>query len=470
MRNDRSDPVLISIFDFSVLKMDKKILDPANTNTVYEYYLLENLAAGLVRDDVNAVGGFAPILAKSWTREGLTKWRFTLRENLLWSDGTQIDGAYIAKYFLKLKSLGARHLVYLRQLQNVEFEPKTNELVFHFLRPVGFELLNELSLADAGLLSERNGEVDWAVTSGPYFVAEYNWEKRELELKANLHCPLVSTGSPQRVLLRGLYGGEKVEESFDFGADIVRLSAYPFLSALKTLRSKAPVVYDGVPNLVYYFEFNPSNALTSDESSRVEFASLVREVFSGRKLDESLSYYDQMIPVGYAGHLLNYRASQHRLGRLKGKVLTLQLPPSFEELRRHFEDFVSSGARQGLEIKLKFSSDDGVFHSSETFARLSNFKGNQKDPIGSWSFLLSDDSGSLTKFEESLVHKLEEAAMADSAQRESDLEAVHATVLNGAYLVPFQIVRQSILASNRVDLSRWNRFDLRLRYYDVRWK
>ena len=34
------------------LKKTGELLDPKNLETVYEYYLLENLAVGLVRDDI----------------------------------------------------------------------------------------------------------------------------------------------------------------------------------------------------------------------------------------------------------------------------------------------------------------------------------------------------------------------------------------------------------------------------------
>ena len=71
--------VLHTIFPVGTLKPDGTLLDPANTDSVWHYYLLENLAVGLVRDDVRAPTGFQGVLVSGWAQSSPTQWRFELR-------------------------------------------------------------------------------------------------------------------------------------------------------------------------------------------------------------------------------------------------------------------------------------------------------------------------------------------------------------------------------------------------------
>ena len=58
----------------------------------------------------------------------------------------------------------------------------------------------------------------------------------------------------------------------------------------------------------------------------------------------------------------------------------------------------------------------------------------------------------------------------DDDRRTAKIQALHRQVLDEAYGVPFWMEAPAILASNRVGLSNVNRFDLRLRFYDILWK
>ncbi|MBI4925722.1 MAG: hypothetical protein HY843_07340 [Bdellovibrio sp.] len=83
---------LISAFPFGVLKKDATLLDLSNTETTYEYYLLENLSMGLIRDDVREPSGYASAIAESWKQKNSKTWQFKIKSPLFWSDGSPMHG------------------------------------------------------------------------------------------------------------------------------------------------------------------------------------------------------------------------------------------------------------------------------------------------------------------------------------------------------------------------------------------
>ena len=75
-------PELKVIAPLQVFAGADKLLDPHNLQYVFEYYLLENLSVGLVRDNPKVAGGFEGILARSFRQLSPRVWRFHLRDAL----------------------------------------------------------------------------------------------------------------------------------------------------------------------------------------------------------------------------------------------------------------------------------------------------------------------------------------------------------------------------------------------------
>jgi len=81
--------------------MDPASLDPQRMNTLYESNIALDLFEGLTTPDAN--GDPVPGVAHSWTvsDDGLT-WTFTLRENLVWSDGEALTAEDVVQSFRRL--------------------------------------------------------------------------------------------------------------------------------------------------------------------------------------------------------------------------------------------------------------------------------------------------------------------------------------------------------------------------------
>ena len=465
-----SSPAVLRVaFPFGVLKKDSSLLDPRNTATTWEYYLLENLGAGLLRDDLSEAREYAPGLATAWSQSSPSIWTFEIRQGLKWSDGTPIELSQLAEFFNGLKNSSARHIANLRLLNDVEVDSTRNLLHFHFRGPVGRGVLHELSLADAVVVHPDAAAKGWSLSSGAYTVESYQPDAMKLTLKRN----------PHSVNIFGDEGPGKVElfwtEEADFSsfftehkADIFTSGAFSFRKKVLALDNLPLSRIPGYPTAIYYFQVNPEHEAGANHAVRRAFTSFVQEYFRAVKLPNILSFEDQMVPPGFQGRLsaLKPSSSQEQLSHLKGLSLNIGLFPQMEELKPIFEGLSLAATEAGFSIKFEF----GGAPTSQRFATVDVFKGNQREASGTWSFLISAPSGPLTPIRKDLESMLLEMVGSSDSGRSEISSAIHNKILDSGLLIPFMNEIAPMYTSQRVDLSRWNPFDMRLRFYDVRFK
>lgn len=461
------------LFPFSTLKKDKTLLAPKNTRSTSEYYLLENLGLGLVRDDINDPRGYEGGLAESWQQIDPTVWVFKLKKNLKWSDNSPIYGHQIVKHFYKLKDGEYRHVRYLKFLKNVRYDENESTITLRFTVPVNQDILYELSLADTVLTSENNLNMDWHVTSGPYFVEEYDFANLRLYLTANQNCTIVTKDAPQKVVLFSLKNLNELPLVFkDIPTDIFYSPVPSFDPIFDTLFENAPNIFRGQYTFIHYFKFNPQHGLFFDEQARKEFAFLVHEAFKNTDTEKFRHEY-QMIPLGFKGRVPNFKFPTLEIVKLKNRNLKVYLNDSFlrfrdgeflDKLKHTFKNF-------GVPIEFEFEeTKDFRFNTDkEVFANAHIFQGNQNNPLSSWNFLFSSSNESLKPFYNSVQKYLNDILKENSDSNNNLLEQFHYKILESAYLVPFLVEPAQVFFSDRVNLSNWNEFDTRMRLYLVRW-
>lgn len=458
------------LFMMGLLKQSQLILDPENTETTSEYYLLENLAVGLLRDDVNEYSGFKPILSESWYQSDQFTWRFKLRSGLKWSDGSPLSPRHILDHFLHIKSKPSRHLTYLKSVSSISLVEDDSSLEFHFSLPTNSGFLHELSLADAAILHESNRVRGWEITSGAYRVEKYDPFLKYLILSKNPYCPLSDEKAPDSIELFSVKPLSDLSKVFsEIPADLFSLSAHTYLSVFRQLEEKDVEVSMGIPNNIHLFEINLKNSSASNLSNREEFASIVREALGKESLDDRLSYYDQLVPWGYAGYLEDLHIINEKQNRLVGKELYVKLNNNLKEIKPIFDKIGEYGKSRNVNIKFDFSDDDNP--KIDYFARYNTFKGNQKDALGTWSFLFSDSAGPFKKFFKEFRKYFDQSVSASTEiERDNFLKELHRKVLEKAIAIPFLVERSRVIHNPKLDISRWNMFDTRMRLYDLRWK
>jgi hypothetical protein len=245
---------------------------------------------------------------------------------------------------------------------------------------------------------------------------------------------------------------------------------HSFRKTTRIIRANAPQVYQGNGSTLYFFKFNPAHPLLRDMQARQEFAFIVQEAFKDLSLSDTTSYDNQFIPEGYAGHLSPLATPPVAITRLRGQAICVLLSGAFKETHTAVTKLVDTAASVGVTLTVGFN-DDAETNGAIPLAIFQSFKGNQRDALGSWSFLYSEEFGGLGPFRAEVDDIFHAVARTNSATDRMDLLlALHRRTIENAYGVPFMAEATSILASNRVSLGHINPFDLRLRFYDVIWK
>ena len=453
------------LFPIHILKSSAQIIDPSNTVTTGEYYLLENLAAGLIRDLKDSPSGYEGVYAESWVQTSPNTFTFKIRNQIKWSDGSPIALQEIADSLVALKNANSRHIVYLRKLSGVKTDDGSRTMTLNFESPVNSGVLHELSLADAGIMSQKKVDEGWKVTSGPYSVKAYDYPGEKLELQLNRNCPLARDYSPSAVTLFFPVNPNDVKEVFKkVPVDLYDISVFSFRHTLEDLIRNADEKIRAIPNVIYYFNFNPNFEHRIAEADRIAFASILQS--APMDLPPPLLRATQMIPVGYAGRLKEWAFESTKSKSFSHRGIKLLFPKEFKDSPEIFLRIKEAFKAANTEVEAVFT--DGATLDSSVFAQIRIFKGNQRDSVGNWAFLFSPEKGPLTHFRPEVVDYFDKIVGAQTEMaRERLIHDLHSKVLRHALAVPFAFEAPMVLHSRRVDLSHWNLFDLRARYYEV---
>jgi len=470
--NRQGLPAFSALYLISVLNDGPELLDPQNTESVWQYYLLENLSCGLIRDSKTAPSGYEGCIAEHFFQPDPNTWIFKLRE-IKWSDGTQVSKSDIDSWMSKLRLENSRHIQFFKQVETVVFDENSRELRVHFRLPIANELLHELSLADASLIPKDYKTLGWGRTVGPYYVKSWSKSNNLLLLSANKYSPFFNSQMPQEVELKQLLDSNKRSELFkSIKIDLALVNAMGSPHVARTLVKNAPQIYECHPNLILYFNLNYKNKLAMNSVARQEFAELIKKIqinFKPPAEDFStLRAETQMIPEGFNGRIAeNTQKNELLKNVLIGHTLKIKFFSGFNEneylltlLRKTFAD-------AQIKIEAEFS-DDVSTQDEDNFASLIGFAGNQLDPSGSWSFLLFSPEAPLHPWLSEMSSKFQSPKSGVVGRDETFFQDLHREVLSKHYAVPFLVGSQRYLLSDRVDASGWNRFDSRIRFYELR--
>jgi MarR-like DNA-binding transcriptional regulator SgrR of sgrS sRNA len=457
----KDPPHLIVAFPLSTLRQDKRIVDPEDTRYLAQYYLLENISRGVVSDSLESPDGYSPGLAKTWTRLSSRRWAFEIDPELRWSDGTAITASQIAAHLLRLRKGRHRHIVYLKNLASAETDGF--RIVLSFKTPTNAGLIHELSLADSFLIHPRNAQGDWSIGSGPYVVERF-FPGKSLTLRRNPNFP-GSAEAPEHVELINVPWETRPKMFEEQKVDFYRMIGPHFARSNQPILAAAPKTYRGYPTCIYYLAFKPGYAPARSVAIRREIARIVKSSLSGIRLPE-LTSESQMVPNGFAGRLPKFGLPDRPAGPVTlPRSLTIGLEPAYRSAPQVADTLIRQFKRKGVAVEISYRGD------KTSDLNLCDFVGNQRDALGSWRFLLSPRQGDL-RAALPVVHGLITQAVSaeDPKTRDSLLRQIHRTVLADAYAIPLFIEPNVFLHSRRINLTRINRFDMRMRFYDVRWR
>ncbi len=460
------------VFPVGLLKQDISLLDPENTESIWEYYLLENIGCGLVRDSQDSSLGYVGCLSEKFYQEDSHTWVFYLRD-LRWSDGMVVAPSEILEWMNDLRSKPHRHIRYLKRVDEISFEPTLRKLTLKFPFKIGISILHELSLADAVLLPSEYKILGWQKTVGPYYVEKWDIENRVLQLASNAHSPLYRVDMPDRIVLKNVSTmAEKFEYFTKHKMDIVPSTSFTDPRLLSSYERSASQTFNGHPSSILFLCFNHLNPMTYNVNVRLQIAKIVAQFRNGLK-DVVKDKYPlvaetQMIPFGFNGRLEGDH-SDLSVGdqELEVSKIRIRVPKQLELYSELMSYLSSIFKKNGIILEVNYS-DETSNEIYEEFGRLVSFVGNQQDSSGSWSFLLGPPLGPLSSWLPDLKKEFDD--IYNQSGWEEQLEAsrrLHRKILYGGYAIPLLTGRIRHFLSSRVDASRWNRFDARLRFYEL---
>jgi MarR-like DNA-binding transcriptional regulator SgrR of sgrS sRNA len=445
-------------FRFGQLKKEPRLVEPADIDNVSQYYFIENLSVGLVRDDIQSTSNYTGMLASQWSQVRPDHWEFTLHPDLRWSDGTEITLEELKNWLQTLAKSNSRHLSALKKLARVETEEQKRKIHLYFENATNDSVLHELSLSDAVLYKTTNGHFNSQITSGPYWVESRTQDK--IVLKKNPYFRNIGDMFSEIVLTR-IVEHQNYPNFIENNIDLFMLSTFTFHRRYADVFQEPYVTTLGTFSSTHYF--TPSKEVNHIE--RIKFARAIRNFFEKKALPNSIKLETQMIPNGYLGRLEKEPTigfAKHYPSK-KSKYKIANLRAMQENLQVLFEDFSETLSKSNIAIEATEVNDADF--------RILDFRGNQRDPLGTWSYLFTPEKGELAAYR-SLVEKDLEAAIAAQSEEERlhHLANIHRIVLEEAIAIPFMIEAPVVFHKANIDVSRWNPFDMRLRLYDVRIK
>lgn len=474
------------IFPTGLLKSTASLLDPENTETVWEYYLLENLSCGLIRDSKTAPLGYEGCLAESFYQEDPQTWVFLLRR-LTWSDGTEVTFDEINSWISTLRAKTHRHIRFLPQVKTVKFDEANRTLRLTFPFPMDNSILHELSLADSGLMPTAYKTTGWGRTIGPFFVESWDSFLGVLTLAANPFSPIARKEMPQKAILKNVKSLEQKNQLFkQIPMDIVPATALTDPDLLQVYRKNSSQQLNAHPSSILFLHFNYLNLDAQNFDFRRKIANAIEmlrpQIESLTSLEFPLHAETQLVPLGFNGRLDSFlpyasdRKEKSLTARLDQTTSGIGLPSIRIRLPmglKVFPKLVSAFSQCLLENDLfvTFDFNDEPNQPQNEIGRVYGFVGNQLDSSGSWSFLLGPPSGPLSQWLPQFKRDFDLVFTATSwIKRREASELLHKALLKNAIAIPFMIGQHRYFLSARVDASRWNPFDSRLRLYELGWQ
>lgn len=274
-----------------------KDIDPAHIMTMSDLELSIALATTLVvfNEDRELVSG----LAEKWEYILPNKIKFTLKNNLKWSNSSPISAADYKQSLERSAKLYPNDLKALfDSITHIEAEDSTT-LIFTTKMDVNKSgILLKLTEPMYGLVHIKNSAVDTTITSGPYFLSKYS--DSEIHLKANTNWYNYSSLMPNEVYIkRPIQGKDLVAEFNDHEwANLISGTSLMSQQTSQVLKTQGHKTWNR--SLDKVFSLFASKKFI--EHGGLDFLKMLSKKLDLNKINEGLVGYiqaEQFFPRGY---------------------------------------------------------------------------------------------------------------------------------------------------------------------------
>ncbi|MGE4107754.1 MAG: ABC transporter substrate-binding protein [Bacteriovoracia bacterium] len=239
-------------------------------------------------------------LAESWEAVAEKVYRFKLRKDVKWSDGTKLTAADVKKSFERGFK---KYPEDLRSLINIVKDitaPSESVVEFHLSTPTSASnLLGKLTEPNFGVLKVKaDGNVDLSTTTGAFYLSKDT--NAELVLKRNPQWIFGNDKMPEEIIIRKPEGTLDLQKVMleDSWANLVEVNSLIPGDLLSTYKSKKYEVWTRPLDKIFLLQLS-KNFVTADGTALFRY---LYKSINRTKLTEGLSGFSataQVFPIGY---------------------------------------------------------------------------------------------------------------------------------------------------------------------------
>ncbi|MDP7063030.1 MAG: peptide ABC transporter substrate-binding protein [Planctomycetota bacterium] len=450
---------------------DVEVLDPQLANTTAAARIFQALFEGLTRLDPLSLE-VLPGLADEWhSNESATQWRFHLRDELKWSDGTPLTLEDVQESWFRLAApaTGASYADWMRDTR-IDLFPDDGWLVVYFPRPMPLfdrmcayhalaPIPKALRLAGPGSLP------DPLPSSGPYRLVERRIRDR-IRVEANPYSWRADSVGLQSIDFRTIDSQFTALNLF-LTDEVLYTPNVPSLAVPKLL-AKFPQIYRPAPQFATYFlRFNISQPPFNNQDLRlalslaVDREALAKQAGGGRPAATTLvpqlvEGYQRVDAPSFDADKAREHLERARLA-MGGAIGRLEYIYPSSELNRAVAEVLQQQWREvlGVEValvNLENQSFRPLQRGLEYQVSHSSWIGDYLDPLTFLELFHSYSSNNRTGYSDSSYDSLLDEATARpiASERFELLAQAETMLLEQAVVLPLLVDISQELASPRL--------------------
>lgn len=303
----------------------KTPIDIANVGSVAQYITLLQMNRGLVKLNKNLQ--FEGDIAQQWfIDKNLKNFEFKIKPDQKFSDGTPIKASHIACSFQRQIKLKSSIHFNFDSIEKVTADDDDGKIKI-ILKSENPRFLQQISHPEFSILTHSNcqkkiNELDWTVTSGPYFLLKQ--EKENVILKRNPHYD--NFLAPEKLILIGANKEQMIQLITSNEIDFCLGTGELDNSTIHSILTNGKYVIE-TPHIgfTYWLSINEHSNDLNNKSSRLMLQALLSKALEKKILIENPSWskaYQMYLPDG-SGRLSKKEVNQYWE---YAKNITIKLP------------------------------------------------------------------------------------------------------------------------------------------------
>jgi MarR-like DNA-binding transcriptional regulator SgrR of sgrS sRNA len=465
-------------------------LDPAAVVSSAVWHTLLNLGVNLVTHDRQ--GHLIGDAASEWTvSPDFTAFEFSLQKNLKDSEGNPLQSSdWKASFLYLLRSGGSTHSFIGEFLDESGIETPDPYTLKLKLKKSYQALLERLTTPEFILVPKKalsSGKVDLHVSSGAYFVQEFDPSKKKCILRANHYFSHYSPEQAEQVTLEPIpeHNGELFDKlsrgEWNFAISTVLPVDDQFAKINNLIEQKKVIAHSVQPSSIGMLILRDHSKRLSSRATRMALLKLIWEHSKLKMQGPTSQPAFQLYPPGFAGALPPDQLDEIVTRILKNSDADAKSLP--KKLIAYEAALSTSYGLSSWVVKIFKDAGIAVERHEATANHYIPHRNdidhdylafttglNSKEAAGSLLYLITQKDGLIPDQSGELAKLVESAVQKNADERIKILHQVSEKLITEGKIIPIVHYGTSILSSANIEALPPTEFDDELKLNTIRWK